>query len=87
MFMDELALPLCGARDAVHLRTTLTVLQDEAARYVGAAHADSVLGTVRAAVLIRSRSARSAIRPGITNGATNRIGVTPRQRDHHSSGV
>lgn len=73
VFVDELALPLCGARDATHLRTMLTTLQDEAARYVGATHAASVLRAVRAAVLIRSRYTEEVVEASLAHGITQYV--------------
>ena len=73
VFVDEFAMPLCGARDTAHLRMMLTALQDEAARYVGAAHADSVLRAVRAAVLIRSRYTEEVVEASLTHGITQYV--------------
>lgn len=73
VFVDELALPLCGARDVAHLRTMLTALQDEAARYVGAAHAASVLRAIRAAVLIRSRYTEEVVEASLAHGITQYV--------------
>ncbi len=68
IFVDELALPLCGAQDASALHRMLTALETEAARIVGPAQAAAVLRAVRTAVLIRSRYTEEAVEAAMTQG-------------------
>src|SRR5689334_10348896 len=68
IFLDPLALPLCGFHDTDTLHTHLTALQAEAAHVLGATHAAEVLRAVRAAVLVRSRYTEEAVEAAVADG-------------------
>lgn len=73
VFVDELAMPLCGFHDVSALRTTLTALQDEAERIVGTAHAAAALRAVRTAVLVRSRYTEEVVEASLHDGISQYV--------------
>jgi len=73
VFVDTLALSLCGAREPSRLQTMLGELHHEAAQLVGPAHALTVVRAVQAAVLVRSRYTEECVEAALTQGVTQYV--------------
>jgi methyltransferase (TIGR00027 family) len=73
IFVDELAMPLCGIQSTEAFHARLTALHDEAARVIGHAYAAAAFRAVRAAVLIRSRYTEDTVAAALAQGITQYV--------------
>lgn len=73
IFVDELAMPLCGIQSTEAFHARLTALHDEAAQVSGHAHAAAAFRAVRAAVLIRSRYTEDTVAAALAEGITQYV--------------